>query len=182
MDLHGTRYQQGYDYGLLAGKGAESNYLDLLGALLKSGGLPGFSERVALEALVDSQWTKYLSKAVPDEYMHEIQGFEAGAKAAHTKISGAKLLSRALVLANLPGDVKDIVYVLEDEKQSEEEKRALEKAMQLPPGVTVADFVNSLNWYGMSYKWEKYKMTLFVCLWLVRYTTLYTTGPRRNAR
>ena len=146
LDLRGSRYQQGYDYGLLAGLAAEQNYNALVNALLKTGGIPGATERFALETLVDNQWDKWLSKQVPDEYIQEIAGFDAGAKIAGASISGKKLMGRVHTLANLPGTIADIKYIFADELLPEEEMEQLARDMGLPAGTSVMEFVHSLNW------------------------------------
>ena len=79
--------------------------------------------------------------------MQEIAGFNDGAAVAKTKIAGGLLMGRAITLANLPGDVKDIVYVLADEKlQGKENLEELAREMRLPQNMSVADFVVSLDW------------------------------------
>jgi len=118
LDLHGSRFEQGEAYGALQGAAAKANYDFLITMLLKSTSVIGYAERSALEALLDWQWSAYLSKQVPPEYMTEFDGFAAGCKTALGPLHGSwceKAMGRLQVLANFPGDVKDMEYVLADE-------------------------------------------------------------------
>jgi hypothetical protein len=68
----------------------------------------------ALWAFTDWQWREYLSVQVPTSFMQEISGFGAGAALAGSS-DGAAVLGRATTLANFPGSITDLVYVLADE-------------------------------------------------------------------
>ena len=69
------------------------------------------------ENFLDWQWDSYLSKQVPQEYMDELSGIEDGANDVGVANVG-KFSSRGITLANLPGDVEDIILVLIDEFQN----------------------------------------------------------------
>ena len=51
------------------------------------------------------------SKELPQEYRTELQGLADGAKESGCGQCG-KYITRGIVLANAPGDVKDFVYIL----------------------------------------------------------------------
>ena len=73
-------------------------------------------EQGALELFLDWQWNDYMASELPEQYHEELRGATAGGAAAG--VPGVKvgtLLTRGLVLANLPGSLEDLVYVLEDE-------------------------------------------------------------------
>ena len=70
--------------------------------------------QTVLEFLVDYQWSHFLSKQVPNSYMTEMKGFGDGASTVGVK-HGDKLMSRVVVLANMPGSLSDIKYVIADE-------------------------------------------------------------------
>jgi hypothetical protein len=111
--LHGSRFDAGYDYGYLLAVEIESVYTTFLGALLGNKTIDKALHLVLGKAL-DWQWKQYLSKQVPAEYLEEIAGIEAGAKARGFASVG-KIISRVIVLANAPGDVKDFLLILKKE-------------------------------------------------------------------
>ena len=117
LDLHGTRYEQGFASGKLGGDAARENYDSLLDALLDTSTLAGKLEKAALEVVIDWQWSSTLSKAVPFNMVEELNGFADGCMSARP-LDGQfcqHLVGRTQVLANAPGDVADVVYVLLDE-------------------------------------------------------------------
>lgn len=88
----------------------------LFAKILGTGPLSGLAKD-ALNVFMDWQWKDYLSKAVEVQapwLMEEIQGFADGAAAVGVS-DGGLLLSRATVLANFPGTLTDLIYVLADE-------------------------------------------------------------------
>jgi hypothetical protein len=117
LDLHGTRHEQGYAYGKLGGSAALHNYNALLGSLIDTKSLLGKLEQAALEVVVDWQWKSALSKQVPSEMAEELAGFAEGCKAALPlhKSFCERGAGRFQTLANLPGDLSDIIFVLLDE-------------------------------------------------------------------
>ena len=124
LDLHGSRAEQGEAYGSLLGAAAKENYDALVAMLLKTTTVIGVAERSALEALLDWQWSDFLSKQVPAEYMEEFDGFATGCKSALGVLHGSwceHAMGRLQCLANFPGDVKDILFVLADEQKHEPE-------------------------------------------------------------
>jgi hypothetical protein len=115
LNLHGnTPYDQGYDGGVLFGKQIAENYQSLFDSLL--GGAGKFEEPLQelTEMFLDWQWNEYLSKDVPEQYMDELRGLTDGGIASDAGDVGI-LSSRGITLANLPGDVQDIIFVLIDE-------------------------------------------------------------------
>lgn len=116
VSLYGdTPYEQGYDAGVLVGQQFADNYHNLLSGLF--GPYPKLEPTLTklTEEFLDWQWTDYLSKEVPQEYMDELSGLAAGSLATFGVVDGDKMVSRGIVLANLPGDGADIIYVLMDE-------------------------------------------------------------------
>lgn len=89
--------------------------MELLAAKIlgRAGALAPLLEDV-LWKFADWQWNDYLSKQVPAPFMEEIAGFGAGAAVSGTS-DGAAVLGRATTLANFPGSIPDLVYVLADE-------------------------------------------------------------------
>lgn len=111
-----TRFQQGFDAGFLAGGMGVSNYYALVDSLLTKEFLRNATAAL-LGHLVDWQWKDYLSKEVPQQYLDELEGMSAGGKAAAAAggVLGGDapeddvgvLSARAIVLANMPGDISD---------------------------------------------------------------------------
>jgi hypothetical protein len=115
VTLSGTHYQMGYDLGLLFGPQHAAAYNTLLKAILGNNTLEPI-EQDLFGAFMDWQWADYLSGQTPQAYKDELQGATDGGKAAGvTEIPVGTVLSRGLVLANLPGSLGDMKYVLEDE-------------------------------------------------------------------
>lgn len=132
LNLHGdSGYKQGFDSGFLFGAQHLENYQSLFDALFSV--LPKGHLEPKLQALVeefmDWQWNSFLSKDVPQEYMDELKGATDGGKAAGVSGDVGVALSRGITLANLPGDVQDIVFVLIDEFKAS--KRANASPAQL---------------------------------------------------
>jgi hypothetical protein len=69
-----------------------------------------------LGVFLDWQWNDYLSVQVPNEYLEELKGITAGARAAGLlKHDAGVLSSRAIVLANFPGTISNINLIIKDE-------------------------------------------------------------------
>jgi len=116
LHLKGTPYQAGFDYGVLVGPASLKIYQGFLKSLL-----PDPSEltlvKPVLEAFLDWQWSSFLSKQLPQEYLDELKGVKAGCESV--KSPGAdKVWTRITVLANLPGTLGDIKYVLQRELEA----------------------------------------------------------------
>jgi hypothetical protein len=74
-------------------------------------------EQDLLAAFLDMQWADYLASRTPERYHEEMRGSTAGGLAAGVEgVEVGTILSRGLVLANLPGSLSDLVYVLDDEE------------------------------------------------------------------
>ena len=150
LDLHGTRHEQGYAFGKLGGKAALSNYNALLGSLIDTKSIAGRLEKAALEVVIDWQWRSTLSKQVPTEMVDELVGFAEGCKVAlplHIGSFCERVAGRMQTLANLPGDVDDIVFVLIDElpRSVIREAEALLAQTGQPPR-SLRDFLAALPW------------------------------------
>lgn len=109
---------------MLFGAQSLENYQNLFDGLFKA--LPMGKLEPALQKLteefMDWQWNSYLSKQVPQTYMDEIQGLTDGGVAAGLAGDVGVALSRGITLANLPGDVQDIIFVLLDEFKASKQK------------------------------------------------------------
>eukprot|EP00050_Salpingoeca_kvevrii_P017702 m.67473 g.67473 ORF g.67473 m.67473 type:complete len:503 (-) comp7682_c0_seq2:947-2455(-) len=109
-DLHGSRYEMGYDYGKMLAHELSEVYDVFLKSLI---GSEWYEPEVAalVGAALDWQWRDFLSAQVPSEYLEELQGLQAGGAAAGVHNVG-KMIERVIVLANAPGDLKDFIFVL----------------------------------------------------------------------
>lgn len=114
LELHGTAYQQGYDAGLLFGKEFEENYDNLMTGLLGNEWWEPAVAKIVGEFL-RWQWRDWLSKQVPEEYFEELRGLTDGAYAAGVKSDVGDLSAQGIVLANFPGDLKNLKYLFRDE-------------------------------------------------------------------
>lgn len=147
LDLHGTRLEQGYAAGRMGGEAAHANYRALLGALLGPASPRSALEQAALEVVLDWQWAAVLSVQVPQGLADEARGFAQGCAAARPR-DGAwckAAWGRIQVLANLPGDLQDIRYVLLDELPR---RVAAEAEARLGTGESVRAFLGRLAWPG----------------------------------
>ena len=61
------------------------------------------------------QWRDWLSKQVPQEYFEELRGLTDGGYAAGVKSDVGDLSAQGIVLANFPGDLKNLKYLFRDE-------------------------------------------------------------------
>eukprot|EP00051_Salpingoeca_urceolata_P032044 m.14029 g.14029 ORF g.14029 m.14029 type:complete len:505 (+) comp4721_c0_seq1:1601-3115(+) len=114
INLRGdTRYQQGFDYGYLLSDHIFEVYNTFLASLLGTG-VVADAIKLALGEALDWQWNDYLSQELPADFVQEIEGISAGAEAAGAKhlVKAGTLITRTIALANLPGDLKDVVYIL----------------------------------------------------------------------
>ena len=82
--------------------------------------LPSLFTHLLTYPLVQDGW---LGKQVPQEYLDELKGLSEGGRKAgfgtsHNSNSDVGTIAkRSIVLANLPGSLKDFKYVFEDERQ-----------------------------------------------------------------
>lgn len=115
LNLHGdTSLQQGFDAGVLFGRQFQENYNNLLHTLF--GDFPKLEDSFVeiTELFLDWQWSSYLSVGVPQEYLDELSGLKEGGLSVG--VADLDLITeRGITLANLPGDVEDIIFVLIDE-------------------------------------------------------------------
>lgn len=116
-----TRYQQGFDYGFMLGAKVVEVYETFLASLLGGSGIVDQAIMLALGEALDWQWNDYLSKELPQDFKLEIQGISDGAAEAKVKYiaSVGKLITRTITLANMPGDIEDIIYILLREFQGD---------------------------------------------------------------
>jgi len=145
LDLHGSRSEQGFAFGRMGAQAALENYDSLIGALIDVKTLRGKAERAALELVIDWQWKSVLSQQVPAAMADELDGFAKGCTAAlgssHARFC-EHASSRIILLANMPGDVSDIVFVLLDELPLS----VTRAAEALLGDVTLAEFLRRLPW------------------------------------
>lgn len=115
LDLHGSRREQGNAFGVLGGKATKENYDALIGSLIDTKTAAGLLEKAALEAILDWQWHSFLSKELSRTNLaEELEGFAEGCATALPLASHfcKHAAGRMQVLANLPGDLSDVIYVL----------------------------------------------------------------------
>jgi hypothetical protein len=146
LDLHGTRFEQGEAFGVLQGKASEENYDFLIHTLLKNPSVVGKVEQDALETLIDHQWNNWLSRQLPNRFIEELNGFAQGcvqALGTQEKAFCDNAMGRVQVLANLPGDINDVEYILLDEHNlPNREYKRIEALL----GKDLRLFIRSLNW------------------------------------
>lgn len=152
LDMNsGSYYDQGYDTGYLLGKAYVENWNSLMKSLLGD----EWWEPVVASAtakLLDWQWTDYLSKAVPQEYLEELRGMTDGGKAAGIRKQDIGAIAAwGITLANLPGSLENFKFILQDEMNSSAKFRDELKAL----GLTVEQVMAVLmkmkeNWSGLT--------------------------------
>jgi len=108
-DLHGSRYAMGYDYGIFFGGSINALYWKFLKNIIGTTWSDEALELIIGPAL-DWQWDTYLSAELPQEYKEEIAGIAAGGASIGVQDLD-KYFSRVVVLANLPGDPQDLIYI-----------------------------------------------------------------------
>jgi len=148
-----SSYNQGFDTGYLLGVPYVENYDSLMKALL---GDAWWEPAVAsqLGKFLDWQWREYLSVQVPQEYLDELKGMTDGGYAAGLKEDVGAIAGWGITLANFPGTIPNIKFVLADEKTHPATKKSLEKELE-KYGLTV-DSVKMLleklrnNWSGLT--------------------------------
>ncbi|XP_065842108.1 uncharacterized protein [Oscarella lobularis] len=110
VELVGTRYDMGYAYGTFFGDRIEKIY----DAFLKSQLGKHWYDDALIDVIgiaLDWQWNNYLSIQVPETFKEELDGIRDGASAAGCPGCGS-YVTRTIVLANMPGDVQDVLYIL----------------------------------------------------------------------
>jgi hypothetical protein len=146
LDLHGSRFVQGVAFGVLQGEASKENYDFLIHTLLTNPSVVGKVEQDALEDLIDHQWNNFLSRQLPNRFIEELNGFAQGCVAAlgsKRKPFCDNAMGRVQVLANLPGDIKDVEYVLLDEHNLPDREY---KRLSALLGKDLRLFIRSLNW------------------------------------
>jgi hypothetical protein len=163
MDMHGSRYEHGFDAGYTQVDMMQFTYQTLLNSVLgKTGPLEPIVQSL-VEWFLDWQWNDYLSKQVPSEYMEETRGLREGCLRSldqtpwgknvdnKTFINCDTLWNRVQVLANLPGDILDLKYVLANEFNisiEQDGEQELESAVNQSPVGTKANAAG-VNMYRM---------------------------------
>mmetsp|Transcript_30109 Transcript_30109/g.50348 ORF Transcript_30109/g.50348 Transcript_30109/m.50348 type:complete len:507 (-) Transcript_30109:12-1532(-) len=107
-----SSYKQGYDIAFLMSNAFIENYNSILFYLL--GDAPLLDK--LFNEFLDWQWDKYLSKEVPDLYMEEMEGMTQAGRKVHASEDIGRIASRAAVIANFPGDLKNLKLIFEDER------------------------------------------------------------------
>lgn len=138
IDLHGTRFQMGYDYGFLLGPQVSTLSAIVLGNLISHDPI----ELDAVKEFALWQWDSYLAKHLPSEYLDELAGLSAGGLDAGYADAGAYVTIFAS-LANMPGTVSDIKYILEQELFGGRIGVA-----ELSAAVRALDVLARANWQG----------------------------------
>ena len=114
----GDSYNSGFDTGMLFG----NQYVDNINSLFKSMIGDSWYENAAQNIVfkfLDNQW-EYLSQQLPEEYKKEFEGLSAGGESIG--LSGfekdvGKIAQRGVVLANFPGSVENLKFIIEEEKK-----------------------------------------------------------------
>lgn len=148
--VKGSSYDQGFDNGYLMGKSYIENYNALMVSLFGDAWWePAVADITSL--FLKWQWDDFMSVQVPDEYIEELKGMSAGGKAAGIlKPDVGELAGWGITLANLPGSLENLKYILLDEKNNPnaEFKKKLAEA-----GYTweqVQNVVKKINWNGLT--------------------------------
>jgi hypothetical protein len=131
----GSSFEQGFDTGYLLGDKFVQNYNSLMIALL---GDQSWEPAVAnvVGRFLDWQWNSYMKIQVPTEYLDEIRGMSNGGQAAGLEDDVGAIVGWGITLANFPGTISNIKFVLEDEKENPYRQR----------------FQEDMNSYGMSFE------------------------------
>lgn len=114
--VHGSNYEQGYDTAYLMGDKFIENYNKLMISML---GDEWWEPAVAgiVSKFLNWQWNSYLKLQLPDEYLDEIRGMTNGGQAAGYSEDIGAIAGWGIVLANFPGSLENLVYILKDEKE-----------------------------------------------------------------
>lgn len=110
LELIGSHYKVGYDYGTLLGKEIQFTYQTFMKSVL-----PKRWELIIMEWFLDWQYNAYVGKNIQDEFKEELLGIrDAGYKFGYYDIH--RLVKRVLVVSSYPGGIlNDILYSLLDE-------------------------------------------------------------------
>ncbi|EDQ85377.1 uncharacterized protein MONBRDRAFT_38890 [Monosiga brevicollis MX1] len=114
VDLHGSRYEMGYAYGAMMADEVMFVYNAFLDSLLSSFINSTMGLDVAKDiigAICDWQAKRDLFTELPAVYQQELAGITAAGN-DHGQPDLGKAIERVLVLANMPGDIPDFIYVL----------------------------------------------------------------------
>lgn len=110
----------GYDYGFLLASQIDGCYNTFFNSLFAQANVPKYlipALKSAVGVVLDRQWTNWLSKQVPQDYMDELSGIKDGGNARGFKDLEA-YVTRTITLANFPGSIGDLQYVLGGEYNS----------------------------------------------------------------
>eukprot|EP01100_Stratorugosa_tubuloviscum_P012094 TRINITY_DN557_c0_g1_i1.p1 TRINITY_DN557_c0_g1~~TRINITY_DN557_c0_g1_i1.p1 ORF type:complete len:525 (-),score=215.46 TRINITY_DN557_c0_g1_i1:25-1539(-) len=114
LNLRGSNFQRGYDYGYLLSDAIQFNFNSLVNTVVTV----EWQQELIFKFL-DDQWTNYLSKQVTSSFIEEIQGIAAASKDKKVPIRSSLdiLVQRAIVLSNFPGDVvSNIIWLLYNQR------------------------------------------------------------------
>lgn len=112
IDLHGSHYQIGFDYGYLLSDEIEFTYKALFEDEFKN----NKTLLEIFERFFDWQYHSYLKKEIPLEFISEIRGVADGAFKAKKSHKIKKILQRSLVISSIPSTfTDDLPAVLWDE-------------------------------------------------------------------
>jgi hypothetical protein len=121
-----TSYEQGYDAGFLLGKMFVENYNNLMVSMLGNEWWePAVTKLISV--VLEWQWNDYLKKQVPQEYLDELLGMTAGGRAAGIEHDVGAIAGWGITLANMPGSLENLKYILIDEKNNPAGLELLEK-------------------------------------------------------
>jgi len=114
LDLHGSRFQIGYDYAALLHKETS----DLMTLFMNS----MFSEedQIILTVFIDYCWDSFLSEYTPQEYLDELAGMQQYHKEHGGDLATSDAVARRFyTLANMPADSQNIIAMLEQELEGD---------------------------------------------------------------
>lgn len=116
VTLLGERYEMGFDEGYLTATETVENFNTLLKSILGDKWYEP-AQQAAMAEFLDIQW-KVLGKQCPTEYKEELKGVTDGGKAKKVKDDVGKIMQRAIVLGNMPGDSDDVKRLIQNEIQN----------------------------------------------------------------
>lgn len=129
LNLTSNPYQAGFDTGSMLAKEYHEGFVNLIESLFGEEWWEPLAARVLCKFL-DSQYEKYLGVELSDEYKEEFRGLSDGGREAgysgYMRDIGL-IARRGQVLANIPSTLKDLKYVLMDEKKSQHLALTLDK-------------------------------------------------------
>lgn len=110
-----THFDQGYDTGYLMGDAFLENYSSLMVSMLGNDWWePPVQKLISL--FLEWQWKDYMSQQVPKEYMEELAGMTVGGREKGVKGDVGAVAGWGITLANFPGSLENLKYILLDEQ------------------------------------------------------------------